>query len=63
MRGVYLFLMRLILAAVFAFILCRIFFPGASPIRVSALAAALLGLAYIFEYTKRKDRGGTHGKP
>jgi hypothetical protein len=55
--------MRLILAAVFAFILCRIFFPGASPIRVSALAAALLGLAYIFEYTKRKDRGGTHGKP
>jgi hypothetical protein len=63
MRGLYVFLMRAVLAAVFAFVIGRIFFPGASPLRVAALAAALLALAYLFEYTKRKDRGGTHGKP
>jgi hypothetical protein len=63
MRGLYLFLMRSVLAAVFAFAICRIFFPGASPLRVTALAAAMLVLAYLFEYTKRKDRGGTHGNP
>jgi hypothetical protein len=63
MRGLSLFLVRSVLAAVFAFVICRIFFPGASPLRVTALAAALLVLAYLFEYAKRKDRGGTHGKP
>jgi len=63
MRGAYLFVVRSALAAVFAFVISRIFFPGASPLRVTALAAAMLVLAYLFEYTKRKDRGGTHGKP
>ena len=63
MRRLYLFLMRSVLAVVFAVVLCRIFFPGAASVRVAALAAALLALAYLFEYTKRKDRGGTHGKP
>jgi len=63
MRALSLFLMRAILAAVFAFVIGCIFFPGASPFHLTALGAALLALAYLFEYTKRKDRGGTHGKP
>jgi hypothetical protein len=63
MRGLPLFFVRSLLAAAFAFFLCRIFFPGASPFRVAALAVALLAMAYLFEYTKKKDRGGSHGKP
>ena len=61
MRGLYIFLMRLILAVVLAYFISRIFFEGASALRVIALAATMLLLAYLFEYTKRK--GGTHGNP
>jgi len=63
MRGLSLFLARSLLAAAFAFVIGRVFFPGATTFRITALAAALLALAYLFEYAKRKDRGGTHGKP
>lgn len=51
------FLIRLILATILAFLLCRLFFPGASWARVMALGAIMFILAYLFEYTKRKDRG------
>jgi hypothetical protein len=56
-----IFLMRLVLALVLAFFISRIFFHGASIPHVIALAAAMFFLAYLFEQTKRKHRGGTHG--
>jgi hypothetical protein len=61
MRGLYIFLMRLVLAVALAYFICRVFFEGASALRVIALSATMLLLAYLFEYTKRK--GGTHGNP
>jgi hypothetical protein len=41
-----------------ALVISRFFFPGASALKVMALAAVMLVLAYIFEYTKRRDREG-----
>jgi hypothetical protein len=61
MRRIHIFLLRLVLAVVLAYFICRIFFEGASASRMIALAAIMLLLAYLFEYTKRK--GGTHGNP
>ncbi|MBN2123098.1 MAG: hypothetical protein JW821_02290 [Deltaproteobacteria bacterium] len=52
------FLLRLVLAILLALLIGRIFFQGASIIKTAALAAALLGMAYLFEYTKKRDRGG-----
>jgi len=61
MRGLYIFMMRMVLAVLLAFFIGRIFFESASTLRVIALAAIMLVLAYLFEYTKKK--GGTHGNP
>jgi hypothetical protein len=61
MGGLYIFLMRMVLAVLLAYFICRIFFEGASALRMIALAVTMLVLAYLFEYTKRK--GGTHGNP
>jgi hypothetical protein len=61
MNRLSILLMRAVLAVLLAYFLCRIFFEGASALRVSGLAAMMLVLAYLFEYTRRK--GGTHGNP
>ncbi len=53
----YTFLIRLALSVGLAVLLTRLFFGSASPVRVGGLALALLGFAYLFEYTKRRDRG------
>jgi hypothetical protein len=39
-----------------AFLLGRIFFQGMPLIKILGLAAVMFALAYLFEYTKRKDR-------
>jgi FtsH-binding integral membrane protein len=57
----HIFLIRLVLALVLAFFISRIFFRSASIPRVIALAAGMFFLAYLLEYTKRKDRGGIDG--
>lgn len=51
--------MRMVLALFLSYVICHIFFEGASLTRVVALAAAMFLLAYLFEYTRRKGR--THG--
>lgn len=61
MRGARIFLVRSILAAVFALVIGRIFFQEASTFVLAAFAAGLLLAAYLFEYTKKKDPGGNHG--
>jgi hypothetical protein len=55
MGALGIFVIRLILSVGFAFITCRIFFRGTALINVLGLAAILLGLAYLFEYLKRRD--------
>ena len=55
------FLLRLALSIVLAFIIMRFFFRGASVIKVFVLAGIMFGLAYLFEYTKRRDKGDKNG--
>ncbi|MFO7986887.1 MAG: hypothetical protein R6U38_13590 [Desulfatiglandaceae bacterium] len=52
------FIIRLLLSAVFAVILSRVFFTSLSAIKVIGLGAALLCLAYVFEYARKKDKKG-----
>ena len=55
-----IFVIRAILSIFFAFLLTRFFFEGRGLITVFAMAAALLGLAYVFEYAKKRDRKDRH---
>ncbi len=49
-------LIRTALAIVIALIVMRFFFPGSGLWEIAVLAAALLGLASIFQYTRRRER-------
>jgi hypothetical protein len=51
-------LLRLFLSIGLAVLLGRIFFQGLPLIKILALAGVMFTLAYLFEYTKKKDRGG-----
>jgi uncharacterized membrane protein YuzA (DUF378 family) len=44
-----------------AFLISRFFFQGASMVKILGLAAIMLILAYLFEFTKRKERKGQNG--
>jgi len=61
MGAFYVFLIRLVVSIVLAFLITRLFFQGASIYRILGLAAIMLILAYLFEYTKRKDREEQNG--
>ncbi len=56
-----IFIIRLIIAGIFSFFICRVFFQGVSLIKVSGLASVMLGLAYLFEYLRKRGKGGIHG--
>ena len=56
-----IFVLRVMLSVGFAFLACRIFFKGATWISVLGLAAILLGLAYGFEYLKKRDDRESNG--
>ena len=55
------FFLRLILSLLLAFLISRFFFPGASIVKILGFAAILLVLAYLFEYTRKKGKGGKDG--
>ena len=60
--GTYsIFLIRLVVSIIVAFLISRLFFQGASMVKILGLAAVMLILAYLFEFTKRKDRKGQNG--
>lgn len=61
MGSTRVFVMRVILALLFAFLIGRLYFKTFSLGKVALLAAALFGLACIFQYTKKRDRGGENG--
>ena len=46
---------RTALAIVIALIVMRLFFPEGGVWKIAGLAAVLLGLAYIFQYTRSRD--------
>ncbi len=60
--GTYsIFLIRLVVSIIVAFLISRLFFQGASMVKILGLAAVMLILAYLFEFTKRKDKKGQNG--
>ena len=58
MGKIELFIIRAILAGIFAVLISRFFFQERPLLKVVILALALLGFAYLFEYLKKRDRGG-----
>lgn len=48
--------LRLILSIVMASALSLLFFRTIQPFKTSLLAAIMLVLAYLFEYTKKRDK-------
>ena len=57
--GTYsIFLIRLVVSIIVAFLISRLFFQGASMVKILGLAAIMLILAYLFEFTRRKEKKG-----
>jgi len=52
---------RILLAIGIAFVIGRFFFKEISFMKVGLLAVVMLGFAYLFEYTKKRDRGNRNG--
>jgi hypothetical protein len=50
-------IIRLILSVIIAFLIGRFFFQKASTLKTAGLAAALLGLAYLFEHIRKRNKG------
>ena len=53
-----IFAIRFILSVIFAFLVSRFFFQELAVIKVFGLAIILLGLAYMFEYLRKRNKGG-----
>ena len=58
MKKTRIVVIRLILAAIFAVVISRLFFKDMSTVKVVGLGAALFGFAYLFEYVRKRDKGG-----
>jgi len=56
MNKYYKLIFRAVLSAVFAFFISQFFFQDRSFITIAALAAALLGFSYLFEYIRKRDQ-------
>ena len=56
MKTIKIFVIRLFLSLFLAFFITRFFSPGIHLIKVFGLAAIMFGLAYLFEYTKKRDK-------
>ena len=56
------FILRIILAILLASVIGRSFFENhMMVIKVGLLAGVMLVFAYLFEYTKKRDRGNKNG--
>jgi len=62
MGGLIIFLIRAVLSAMLAVLIGRFFFQSTALPKIILLAVVMLGLAYLFEYTKKRDSGGEYGK-
>lgn len=55
MNRFYIFLIRAVLGAGFAVMLSRFFYPDATLFYVVGLGIFLVGMAYLFEYIRKRD--------
>ena len=59
--GVFeIFVIRVGISIMFAFLICRFFFQSTPVVRVFGLAFVLLGVAYVLEYVRKRNRRGSH---
>ncbi|MBW1764707.1 MAG: hypothetical protein JRJ23_08210 [Deltaproteobacteria bacterium] len=58
MKYLYVFILRFVLSVVLAAVISRLFWGWLPLGRVLGFAAILLVLAYLFEYTREKDKSG-----
>jgi len=56
-----IFGLRLIVSVILSLVISQLFFGDISIIRVGSLATAMLFFAYVFEYTKKRDKGDGNG--
>ena len=56
-----IFLIRLVLSILFAFVLSRFFFDNMPMIKVFGLALILLGVAYLLEFLRKRNREEDYG--
>ncbi len=61
MGGLTVFGLRLLVSVFLSLLISRLFFGDISIVRVGGLALALLGFAYVLEYTKKREKGGGNG--
>jgi len=54
-------LIRAALSLFLALLISRFFFQGGGWVKTIGLAAIMFILAYLFEYTRKRDKGGSHG--
>jgi hypothetical protein len=54
-------LIRAALSLFIALLISRFFFQAGGWVKTIGLAAIMFFLAYLFEYTKKRDKGGGHG--
>lgn len=57
MTGFYIFIIRAVMAVVFAILVTRLFYPDAGMVKVMAVAIVLVGMAYIFESFRKRTKG------
>jgi len=57
MKTLQIFIIRLILSVLFAFLVGYFFFNNPSLIKVLGLAAIFLGLSYLLLYARQSDKG------
>jgi FtsH-binding integral membrane protein len=61
MGSLYIVLLRILFSVVLAFLISLVFFKG-SIIKILGLAAIMFVLAYLFEFTRKRDKkGGERG--
>ena len=59
MNRFFVFILRVILSGIFAVILVRLFYPQAGILWIVGAAIGLLGLAYVTEYFRIRNRDGS----
>ena len=51
-----IFIIRALLSVIFALLISRFFFQNTTTIKVAGLASVMLGLAYVLEYFRKREK-------
>ena len=57
MRYIYILVLRILLSLIMASLISLLFFNGIGLYKTSLLAGIMFVLAYLFEYTRNRDKG------